>query len=504
MSQKIRNLALAGLVLALAAGTTAIAAWAARQDQSTPPEVEQVRKPMRDAQVRSCAPSKKKNPLAVRVSTTGHKKTSKKKESREAGCTSGACCVPCCPPLPADTACKEKAECCVPASTVPSPSALPAWVGPCPYPLPGMMPSPISYPTPNVWPQPSMPMVYSCPVPEAAIAPPPPPACTAEDPFNGKEYSVEMKMVECRKGEKDKVTALPRLIVLAGQSAQLSSGKSYTLLWEKGVPANDMGHEGIQIGLMVAPEQNGRVCLSCSLWRSAMDEGAEMFSEGRCQTTQMVKLGEIVKVPLAADCSMEFLVKECKNEPLSVSIPAPMSSAVAPSACVQVGDICVPFQGCRMIEPQTITRVAHISPVCPAGMNCCMTIKTVGVEAACEETGKQADVCQASRNEKKQLEICCCGTTMTCEQTVLKMRGCPTLKVVCAGDRLSVIGETIEALADSITTDQRGTLILEGHVCVVSGSEEEINVEARKVRINLKRPEEIPQTGLISSPALVK
>jgi hypothetical protein len=198
---------------------------------------------------------------------------------------------------------------------------------------------------------------------------------------------------------------------------------------------------------------------------------------------------------------MEFLINERKNEPTTVSVPAPMSAAMPPSACVQVGDVCVPFQGCRMVEMQGVTQIAHTAPVCPAGMNCGMTIKVVGVEAACEETGKQADVCQASKKDKKQLEIhCSCGTTMTCEQTELKMPGCPTLKVICASDRVSVVGDTIEAMADSITTDERGTLILEGHVCLVSGSEEEIKVECKKVRINLR----IPQSGVISSPSLVQ
>jgi hypothetical protein len=321
----------------------------------------------------------------------------------------------------------------------------------------------------------------------------------ADGSVSSKEYTIEMKMVQCPEGEKDRVTAMPKLTVLAGQAAEFSSGQSYPHLWHQGVPANEMGHEGVLVGLTVVPDQNDRVRLACSVWLSVDEDNQIRFGEHRCQTTQLVKLGEMVKVPLTVDCRMEFTIKERKNEPMSVSLPAPRCAEAPQPACVQVGDACVPFQGCRMIELQGVTQIAHTELVCPAGMNCCMTIKVVGVDAACEETGKQGDVCQAARKELKQLEICCCGTTMTCEQTELKMPGCPSLKIVCAGKRVSVVGETIEAMADSITTDQKGTLILEGHVCVVSGSEEEINVEARKVRINLK----IPQSGVISSPSLV-
>jgi hypothetical protein len=56
-------------------------------------------------------------------------------------------------------------------------------------------------------------------------------------------------------------------------------------------------------------------------------------------------------------------------------------------------------------------------------------------------------------------------------------------------------------MADSISTDEGGVLVLEGHVRVIS-HEEKIDVEAGKVRIKLES--EIIQTGVIANPALIQ
>ena len=67
-------------------------------------------------------------------------------------------------------------------------------------------------------------------------------------------------------------------------------------------------------------------------------------------------------------------------------------------------------------------------------------------------------------------------------------------------------GYTNKAIADCVTTNRDGTLVLEGHVHIFA-SKDHIEVDAGKVIIKMKRDVQggdIIQTGVITSPSLVQ
>src|SRR5262245_10941742 len=300
MTRKSRMFALAGLMVALVVGATAVRAWS-RADGCD------------SCCQSSCCPALvRKAPHINQARKAAHKKTvyiKKIREKDEGGCccserkTKAGCsccketCAGCCSGCkvkPECPCCKGNCSCCQGKCSAGCCTA--PCCGPVCVPPPVMMTPPAPVCAPYVaYPDAVMP-----------VPPPPPPAppMMAVPPSTVaggcKQYSVEMKLIEQHKGEDEKVVSSPTLCVCEGQTGQVSAGVSYTDLCAKNVPQNDMGHEGHQISVMLSPCRPDCVMLTCWIFTSERDQscgGDTFLAESRLQTTQCVKLGKTAKLP---------------------------------------------------------------------------------------------------------------------------------------------------------------------------------------------------------------
>ena len=345
----------------------------------------------------------------------------------------------------------------------------------------------------------NFPVPGCCPFPPPfaeAMMPPPPPfqAFCGEEEF--KQYTVEMRLVELRDGQDEKLVAEPTLMVTENRPAQVSAGVSHASLWKKGVPANDMGHEGHQISVVVSSTKPGHVCLSCWVWTSELDHnvaGHACLRESRSNTACHVKLGETAKVSCdrvcggeKVSCRLEVTVKECQRKQKQKSVacpcPAPAWCGVHPAGClprVQVGDQMAPFEGCKMAGEAVQAAWTAPAPR-PAGEGRPAAMEFTSVEHPATECGKMGDLLGPGH----QLRVCSEGVCMTCGQMEVKLAGAKPVKVSVQEDRVRVEGEKLEALADRVRTDSEKYLILEGNVRVLS-STEKIEVESGWVKMKL-------------------
>ncbi len=526
MPQKIRFLSLTGLLLALATGFVAARPGGADEGPVSPcktPQATGIRK-TEPGCAATCLEACAKTALRLRFHAATQAEKAKDK-----------CCCP--PSKPCDGCpCTEKpkaenntaAQGCVPPPKVstfgiwssggatvefpapqPSPMFCP-WTAangpasmqcmPCPSPYaynqcgplngPGMMPC-MPYPAP-----PGSRDSYMPPVPNPGWMgcmpyPAPPPMFVSEPERESKEYVVEMKLVELPRGGKEKVVATPKLTVLEGESGEVSSGTSHAGLWAAGVPANDFGHEGYQIGVSVQSDRPDRVRLTCSIWTSALDaaDNTGKLRESRSGTTRLVELGKATKFSCdrvwegqIVRCWLEATVKEQKESLSAEATPGCAESCEKAAEC------------CPLVMSATCTSVS-VEAVEK------MTFSTVD-SRACSQTMCGADGKEGDLNPPcKLLRVCCKGTSLTCDTFEVERKGYEAIHLSVDGDRVMVTGENLKAMADSISTGEEGVLVLEGNVRVIS-HQEKIDVESGKVRIKLKM--DIHQSGVISNPALIQ
>jgi hypothetical protein len=160
--------------------------------------------------------------------------------------------------------------------------------------------------------------------------------------------------------------------------------------------------------------------------------------------------------------------------------PLPPPSVYCPGALYGGAVSCCPPSACGPVPP----------PPSLPGPGCAILQCTVTepVKPACPP----ATIRVVTEDGQARLEVQgCCGSCMSCENMVLKMPECGPIKVgvtskvllkvceahglgceACASERewkssqVLVCGPLLKAAADSVTTDQKGHVILEGHVRV--------------------------------------
>jgi hypothetical protein len=466
MTQKIRLISLAGVLVALAAGFVAARPGGDDNEPRCPFHY-----------------SREGQTIKLRL----HASTKEDKPKEKCCCTPGKPCDNC--------ACKEKASAETRAAQGCVPSTAPAVCAPPPPAMtPYDMPVPPTYdmqaaPTYGSWVPYPMPGAYGpATYPVGMMPPPPPPPAMVPAAYipQTKEYVVEMKLMEQVKSEKEKMVAAPKMIVMEGQTGECSSGTSHADLWAAGVPANDFGHEGYQIDVAVQGDRPDHVRLTCAVWISALggEQDNGKMRESRCETTRLVKLGKTVKFPCdrvwhgeVVHCWLETTVKEYKEPPVAEDCS---------ESCERAPECCPPCcTACKATEKMTFSTVDP--------RQCCQTM--------CGADGKDGDM----NPPCKLLRVSCKGASLTCDKFEVQMAHCEPVHVSVDGERVMVVGEKLKAMADVVSTAEEGVLVLEGNVRVIS-HQEKIDVDSGKVRIKLSSDceEDIISTGVISNPELIQ
>lgn len=303
-----------------------------------------------------------------------------------------------------------------------------------------------------------------------------------------------MKLVERGAGKTERTIATPKVTVLEGQPAQLTCGHNHARLWKQGMPANDMGHDGYHVSLLCTPDKNNKVRVACWLWVSE-PVGDNSTSEGRVHTTRLVELGKKTTLhccrPCGSDsveCCLEATIQECAET------PSPDNAVRAcPSAAYGCTEPCEGLPGCAVTFAARIpVKVAEASPK--------FTVKLTAPVVHCKGFhGKLADL-QACA--KQSLEVTCGDSTLVCDSFELKTPGFETVKLCVKDGKVCICGDSLNARADELTSDQKGTLTLSGKVKLNSSKNNGREFETEKVKIKLE--EAILQTGVIASPSLVQ
>ena len=374
-----------------------------------------------------------------------------------------------------------------------------------PYPVPGFHPPmiPGSMPPPPLMPQMVMPQPVA--VPQMAQIPPPPPMMPMQylgtPEVEGKQYFVEMKLIEQCGNEKEKVVAMPRLCVSENTPGQLSCGTSKASLWAAGVPANDFGHEGYEAGVVVKADRPNHVSLNCWVSTSECDPAdKECLRESRCSTTRTVELGKPATFPCdrvcagkPCHCRLEVVVKEYDEHNVRGSTgPCEATYDIerigsmldgVKSARVGSNEPCEkPCE--RVYDEPRVKMIRFVAPR-PTEIKkpAKMTFTTVAGAACCAAGEKECELSPPAR----MLKVCCEGTCLTCEKFDLEMPGYGTLKVCVDGDRVLCVGDTIKAKADTISCGgEDGILACEGHAHVVS-HKNTVDAGSGTVRIKLEQ-----------------
>ncbi len=405
------------------------------------------------------------------------------------------------------------------------------------YPAPGMpmqVRPPAAYPgcqeVVNLpYPAPCTP--YGC-MPAMMPAPCMPPLFPTDPLPDGKEYVVEMRMVEKVKDGNDRAVAMPRLCVIEGEQAHLSCGSSHTELWSAGVPANDFGHEGYQVDVTVLTDMRKKdhVCVRCSLSMSEPDpvEGIKVFRECQCSTTRSIELGKTMKLPCnrsrhartpampVADCETTTVPMlkdfEIKDRPAAAgeeTIECWLEITVreAPEDCTASGTPCNAEEECILsackevdactcpVERASCTDPARTAVECKETKKDTMVFTVVEAPSHCA-TGKLGDLNPTDH----MLHVCRGEKSVTCEKFTAKLC-CMEGKVkLCIEDgHVQVCNDSFCAHADKVTMEESGcTIVLEGHVHI---DRCQYSVDVKQDCVHITMP---CQTGVISSPALIQ
>lgn len=367
-------------------------------------------------------------------------------------------------------------------------------------------------PTPACVPPPPAPMAppYFAPPPPMAMPPvgiypavPPPAPMMSPD---WRTYVVDLKVMESRPGEEEKLVAQPQLMVTAGQPASLCcpvAGQESSPISSAGVQ-DIIGEQGLDVRVIPAGN-HGRVLLDVTVHKVEQDRKA-----GSCYVEQIsavrmckqVKLGKTIKLPCEVPttgekvhCRIEATVKESPDGDVSVCAPpAMMPPCAEPCPC-----------------PTPIAAPPTCSPIAPVG--CCEipVMPTPCGTAPAKKHFSKMTLRVVKENGKSRLEMENGNTRVLCEKTVLQLHECRPLEVSVMGKQVSLSCEcwgpahrpALKVKADRVSTAPHGCLLLEGHVHVEgTGDHEVIDIQGGKVR--LKLPDEIIQTGVISSPTLIQ
>jgi hypothetical protein len=306
-----------------------------------------------------------------------------------------------------------------------------------------------------------------------------------------------MKLMEQHKGAEPRVVSVPKLCVLENEPGQMSVGTSHAALWQVGVPANDMGHEGFQVNVVVCPEKPGHVRVGCWLWTSAL-EGEGALRESRCSTSRIIELGKTAKVTCDrlhggehVRCWMEMVIKEVKEEDSKPTVWAAPPPRPCPGVCVPVNKEEAVFFD-RPVRCGTTLKTAA-NPVR-------MSFTAVETARPCGESEVEGKL-RELRCARKVLEVTCCGETkMTCPKMELKHPGSRPITVSVSDGQVFLAGDGFKAYADRVTTEGGCVVTLEGHVRLDS-SVDNVTMKAGKVRVELNG---ILKTGVISNPSLIQ
>lgn len=460
MSRKSRMFALAGLVAALAVGTTAVGAWSRNADGCDV-----------GCPGSGCPALVRKAPHINRTKAAARKKTVYIKKIHETKTDTGCCCA---------SKNKTKAGCgCQSAVGAPAAPGC-CGVGTC-APLPGVV-----YPAPVCTPYaPCGDVMMPVPPPVA------PPTMVTYPVTTCKQYRVELKLTESRKGESDHVVATPTVCVCEGHTAHVSAGLSHADLCKKNVPQNEMGHEGHDISVTISPcPTPEHVTLACWIWTSEREHGCcdgTYLSESRLHTTTCVKLGKATKFhcdrvcgSAKVGCCLEVTVKEHAEETPadSVSSPTPFNDTdLCHPGCISgARENCAEYKA-----PQAeITRVtgvkADVQENRPTVATWCapapQPVVATGAFAprqfrVCEvpnpECGKIAD----AQGPCQVLEVCCHSTKLTCDKTTLTQEKCCPVTVTVRDGKIHVTDGWFEATADALAHEVPNVLTLKGNVEVL-------------------------------------
>ncbi len=407
------------------------------------------------------------------------KKAKKLAKRGECCCEPGKCaCKGCGGKKAAKKGCgcakKAKAGCCDACGCCAGAVYGPPW---CPMPAPVMMPlpppmAPIGYeplPAPPCW---------TVPAQVAMPLPPPMPVLAAP----GKEYLVEMKLVDACPGKDDKVLMMPRCTVPEGEpfTVAVDDERHFRAMPGEGCPAKGGGNG---VCLSVVPHKPGRVMVDVLLHRCRYDTkcGTDVVDwVSSVHMVKQVKLGE----PTTFCCDHAKGEKGCR---LVLTVKA------APDCGEEAAEVCTPpcVADCVYSTPlrptvpvAALTAAAAVHPA--RGDKGPITFRIAG-----PKHGHKGHCCKAA---PKQLEACCGGVCMVLDRLEGTVSGA-TFEVTVADGKVSLTGGNVSVKADRVTIDPDGVLRVEG--CFEVKGTGAVKVMGGEVRVAPARTSIVPCPTLL-------
>lgn len=292
-----------------------------------------------------------------------------------------------------------------------------------------------------------------------------------------RQYEICVKLLDCKVGREDKVVVLPKVTVAEGQPGICTIGtQSGAGRMRVHVDRLDAGKVTLGIRLSkhhTSHEADGSVtlCQSCSAIRTVkLDDAVRLALCNSCEESECGKSGKWV----------EIVVKECSGK--SAFVPPP------PAACMPP---------CSMVPPMPCAPPCPMAcgtpSACPAPPPCLSPppmpeIVRCGAEAKCEQAGRVASIGSDGCVQLRDGDCTVRGTcvSLTVKGTTLTLR-CDDMK---GRKRMCVEADCdLEAVADTMSVEPDGRLMLEGEVkilCASPSSGMAERVEADSVVVELE------------------
>jgi hypothetical protein len=342
-----------------------------------------------------------------------------------------------------------------------------------------------------------------------------------------REYAVELQAREIHKGPRETMTMCPKLVVLEGQSAMVSFDDHEAVLATAAESTPRPGRSGGMVHVQVSGEDDGKINLDLNVQQTTVEkcgkEGIQMVSHA-VHVLRPMSLGKPTRVVFDRDTdgkARRWLVvtvqrvsedalpmpTACHDSPLPAPPCLPAQPVCQPGDAMEVhtlgfevlanllGWLCPrEVEGMTLPSPHylahppqymppspafPLTRelaaqeplpnpplgipVARVCPTYPQPMPAPAPVATC---ATTTPTAMPPQLHIAVQEGQPCLEITCGGSSlcMACRKMDLKMPSTEALMLAVSDGQVQLSVGPVRARANTVTTDQKDMLLLEGKV----------------------------------------